>query len=821
MTTQAKPKFQKTTFFNSSFYDTEINNNITKQEASNTYLEKPINYNTGIVNSVLTLTNTSPIQASWTTPATAITNYTNYNNTLKTLISNVSGTPTTITDLVLSSGIGSSLSQKFKLPTLAPQFTGVSLRVSSLSPLQTEWEIPQALTPYVSYNSTSKQLEDNGALGSSIITDLVVSSSIGSSTAQKFVLPSNSSTSTIGQVLSISNATSKTSQWITIPTQISDYVRFNPSTYDLSRLLNGSASSITLLTVSTLGRDTTQRFGLPTNSSTAPADFVLSINVAGINNGGAPSTIWKTIPTQISSYVNYNNANSNLISNVSGTPSTITSISISGLLTTGNINSGAINANANLIETTGGLKSRALTIQNTSSVNVATISNLGELVCTSIQNNNNTVNCGNITSGTINSGAINANANLIETTGNLQSRGLVIKNTSDINVATISNLGGLVCTSIQNNGNTVNCGNITSGTINSGSINANANLIETTGNLQSRGLIIKNTTNGNVCTISNQGNINITGAYTGNDYIFTSYGDIQTQNGNIYTNNGNLQSRGLIIKNTSDINVSTISNTGALVCTTIQNNGNTLNCGNITSGTINTQNNTINAGTSSISGGSILSSVFNSGAPGSDLDIGTNQVAGNLTIGNNATRTGSVNICTLASNNSINIGNASSTQQLNINRPIRMPGNLPFTNGLEIGYSLNTGMFFSATNIPSNAPVPNVRSDTPIPSGNLVNGAVYLITYTILILPQATLDLSKFQYGIFSGVTFISGFNQNHSMVTSTGNSMRFNTSETYSYSGSGHFAYSSGVTYNLSFIMAFLATAPIVQTNIDLIRIR
>ena len=236
---------------------------------------------------------------------------------------------------------------------------------------------------------------------------------------------------------------------------------------------------------------------------------------------------------------------------------------------------------------------------------------------------------------------------------------------------------------------------------------------------------------------------------------------------------------------------------------------------------INTQNNTINAGTSSISGGSILSSVFNSGAPGSDLDIGTNQVAGNLTIGNNTTRTGSVNICTLASNNSINICNASSTQQLNINRPIRMPGNLPFTNGLEIGYALNTGVFFSSTNIPNNAPVPNVRSDTPIPSGNLVNGAVYLMTYSILIVPQATLDLSKFQYGIFSGSTFMSGFNQNHSMITSSGASMRFNTSETYSYSGSGHFVYSSGVTYNLSFIMAFLATAPTVQTNIELIRIR
>jgi len=715
----------------------------------------PSNSSSATVNSVLALSNTSTKATTWISLPTAISDYVQY-NTSTNKISKIDSIGTTIiNDLVLSNKIGSLKNQMFKLPTnISSSFIGATIRIldNTTDPITTEWETtPQAFNPYVSYNSTSKQLEDNGALGSSIITDLVVSSSIGSSIAQKFVLPSNSSLSTVGQVLSILNSTSKTTQWITIPTQISDYVRFNPTTNDLSRVLNGSASTITLLTVSTLGSNTSQRFALPTNSSTAPADYVLSINVAAINNGGAPSTIWKTIPTQISSYVNYNNANSNLISNVSGIPSTITSISISGLLTTGNINSGAINANANLIETTGNLQSRGLIIKNTSNVNVCSISNQGNINITGAYTGSNYIytSYGDIQT---------SNGNIYTNNGNLQSRGLIIKNTSDINVATISN----------------------------------------------------------------------TGAYTGSSYIYTlsgnietANGNIQTQNGNIYTNNGNLQSRGLIIKNASDVTVGAFNEYGGLSCTAFQNNGNTLNCGNITSGTINTQNNTINAGTSSISGGSILSSTFNSGAPGSDLDIGTNQVAGNLSIGNNASRTGSVNICTLASNNSINICNASSTQQLNINRPIRMPGNLPFTNGLEIGYALNTGVFFSSTNIPNNAPVPNVRSDTPIPSGNLVNGAVYLMTYTILIVPQATLDLSKFQYGIFSGSTFMSGFNQNHSMITTTNIPMRFNTSETYSYSGSGHFVYSSGVTYNLSFIMAFLSTAPTVQTNVELIRIR
>ena len=105
MTTKAKPQFYFNNIkFNSSYYDTEIDDNI----------PRPINQSTSTLNSVLTLTNLSPIQTSWTVPATVITNYVNYNSLNSNLISNVSGTPTTITDLVLSEGIGSSISQKFK-----------------------------------------------------------------------------------------------------------------------------------------------------------------------------------------------------------------------------------------------------------------------------------------------------------------------------------------------------------------------------------------------------------------------------------------------------------------------------------------------------------------------------------------------------------------------------------------------------------------------------------------------------------------------------------------------------------------------------------
>ena len=267
MTTKARPQFYFSGIkFNSSYYDTVIDDSI----------PPPINQATAQINSVLTLTNQQPIQTSWITIPTQITNYVNYNNTTNILNSSISGT---VTDLVIANGIGSSFSQKFKLPTAIPSFIGAMLRVTSISPIQTEWSNITVVSPHVTYDGTTDQLINNNAFGSSNITDLVLSS-VGLSMTEKFVLPSNCSTSTVGQVLSILNATTKTTQWI-------------------------------------------------------------------------------TIPTQITNYVNYDSVNSNLISNVSGIPTTINSISIGGLLTCTGVDSGSA-----LIQTTGEVKSRLLTIQN-------------------------------------------------------------------------------------------------------------------------------------------------------------------------------------------------------------------------------------------------------------------------------------------------------------------------------------------------------------------------------------------------------------------------------------------------------------------------
>ena len=123
---------------------------------------------------------------------------------------------------------------------------------------------------------------------------------------------------------------------------------------------------------------------------------------------------------------------------------------------------------------------------------------------------------------------------------------------------------------------------------------------------------------------------------------------------------------------TSTIGCTAITSTGAF-----SNGSNTLSCGNITSGSISTGNKTINVGTSTITGtilvalASVTAPAINSSAPNFNIIIGGTQTSGRIDIGNNALRTGAINIATnVTGTHSINIGNASSFQTININRPL-------------------------------------------------------------------------------------------------------------------------------------------------------
>jgi hypothetical protein len=103
---------------------------------------------------------------------------------------------------------------------------------------------------------------------------------------------------------------------------------------------NVTGSIVDLVLSQSIGISTDHKFKLPSNTSTASLNSVLTLT-----NLSTKSTNWVPIPTQISNYVNYSNPN--LISNVSGTPTTISNLSIGDFTCT------SIDATSGLIETTG------------------------------------------------------------------------------------------------------------------------------------------------------------------------------------------------------------------------------------------------------------------------------------------------------------------------------------------------------------------------------------------------------------------------------------------------------------------------------------
>jgi hypothetical protein len=319
-----------------------------------------------------------------------------------------------------------------------------------------------------------------------------------------------------------------------------------------------------------------------------------------------------------------------------------------------------------------------LTIRNTSNVTVASISNSGSFSCSSI----------------------NSNSGLIQTTGNVRSRGLTIRNTLNADVATISNSGSFTCTSI----------------------NSNSGLIQTTGDLQSRGLTIKNTSNVDVATISNSGSF--------------SCSSIDATSGLIETT-GDLQSRGLTIKNTSNLDVATISNIGVLACSTIE--------AALHSG-LYYESNPTNSGTLTLG-------VFNTSG---NIDILPNNTSGNINIGN-ATFLGT------------------NTQKINIKRPLTI--NYLASASYDV---LGGSAAISYGNFPiGSGSTKSVLSLTNIPTG------IYLIFYSVSIeFTLTTKTFTLINYGITSSIdsfTTILGncydverASQSRTAYTGVGNQPRF-----------------------------------------------
>jgi hypothetical protein len=660
MTEQAPPDYYfQNIIFNPKYYDNEVNNNITTYEANNTYLKKPINQNTGLINSVLTLTNTTTKEMQWTTPAVAITNYTNYNSTNKTLISNVSGTSTTITDLVISDSIGESTAEKFQLPfntssttvgsgtyflTIANNtknsfwavpfgnvaYDGSSYKFSTNNPSivditnialdgqigktnqlftlpsntssasvnsvltlsnttnkTTTWTTIPNITNYLNYNSTNKTLISNVSGTPTTVSDLVMSGSIGSSTAQKFVLPSNSSTAPLNSVLTLSNTSTKATTWTTI-SNITNYTNYNSTNKTLISNVSGTPTTVSDLVMSgSIGSSTAQKFVLPSNSSTAPLNSVLTLS-----NTSTKATIWVSPTSLINNYVNYNLLNNKLASVISGTASDITTVVVDNIgkesqtfILPSNTSSASVNSvltlsNTSTKATTWTTISNITNYTNYNSTNKTLISNVSGTPTTV----SDLVMSGSIGSSTaqkfvLPSNSSTATLNSVLTLSNTSTKATIwVSPTSLINnyvnYNLLNNKLASVISGTATDITTVVVDNIGKESqtfiLPSNTSSASVNSVLTLSNTST-----KATTWTTIPTITNYTNYNSTNKTLISNVSGTpttvsdlSIGDltctsIDATSGLIETT-GNLQSRGLTIKNTSNVNVATISNSGAL-----------------------------------------------------------------------------------------------------------------------------------------------------------------------------------------------------------------------------------------------------------------
>ena len=527
MTTKAKPKFYFNNIkFNSIYYDTEIDDNI----------PRPINQSTASLNNVLTLTNLSPIQTSWTVPATVITNYVNFNSVNSNLISNVSGTPYIINSISMSgllSCIG--ISNSGTLSSTNTTITG-TIGVSGLSSLNG------------GVNAASALIQTTGEIKGRLLT-----------------IQNNTPTTTA----TISNAGLLTCIGISNTGTLSSTNTTITGTIGVSGLstLTGGVNAVSAL-IQTTGEVKSRLLTIQnaTPITTASISTAGLLTCIGISNSGT----------------------------LSSTNTTITgTIGVSGLSTL----TGGVNAVSALIQTTGEVKSRLLTIQNATPITTASISTAGLLTCIGISNSGTLSSTNTTITGTIGVSGLSSlnggiSTNSISNSGTLSSTNTTI--TGTIGVSGLSSLNGGITT----NNNTINSG---TGSISGGALSCTT--------------LTSSTLNGLTC-------------------------------------------QGLIVKNGTTTNAS-LSNLGVLTCKAIQNNGNTLGCGNITCARIDTTNNQIDCGTGTVFAGIFSASgdsVLNSGTSSSKISIGSNQGSGSIDIGMNGGRSGDINIGYPTVSGSINIG---------------------------------------------------------------------------------------------------------------------------------------------------------------------
>jgi hypothetical protein len=277
-----------------------------------------------------------PITTAWQSP-TVISNYVQYDTAQTKLKNNISGVVSDIDKIIINGSIGKTATEDFVLPTnttTAVNGTTLAILDATATPKTTQWIVPTTINSYMSYNGTSFKMSTNVSGTPTIITNLILDGTIGIS-GQAFKLPNNTSTTVNGQILSILNATSKTTQWITPPPSITDYMQYNTSTFNMSTNVSGTPTIITDIVVgNTVGSTKLQAFKLPVNTTTASIGDVLRI----LNNASVPiTTEWANTSTVLPAYVSYNTTTTELSNNpLFGGPSVITNLRLTTIGKAGN-----------------------------------------------------------------------------------------------------------------------------------------------------------------------------------------------------------------------------------------------------------------------------------------------------------------------------------------------------------------------------------------------------------------------------------------------------------------------------------------------------
>ena len=251
----------------------------------------PNNTSTAVSGTTLAILDATatPKTTQWIVP---ITDYASYDTTTTKLKNNVSGVVSNIDKIVINGSIGKTATEDFVLPnntSTAVSGTTLAILDATATPKTTSWIVPATptLPDYVSYNTTTTQLSNNISGTATLITNLRINN-IGR-VGNNFTLPSNTSGALPYSRLVIIDNVTRSTTWY----PSNGNVGYIPATKVLTTEDSaGALPEISEIAVTKIGSSDAQLFSLPTNTSTAPATYILNIL-----NGTTKTTSWIPLTT--------------------------------------------------------------------------------------------------------------------------------------------------------------------------------------------------------------------------------------------------------------------------------------------------------------------------------------------------------------------------------------------------------------------------------------------------------------------------------------------------------------------------------------------